>query len=523
MQFHMKRIMEWYESIKHGMFLPSFSFNYFHGSAVMSIYPYLSTLPYILIFKLTSSFIISYYLFFIIIIFTSLLISFFGSLNYSKSILISYIFAITYSLSSIFTFKMFVDGELGVITSSIFLPLVLFGFLDIISGSRNYLKMTLGILLVSFCEIPVLVIIIVFLIFWALINIKHMNKTTYLELFKSSILSILLTSLLWVPLLTVFLQNKINTVFKKQLTGFSVKFFIENISFWAVITIILVPFYFKQINYLDKQMYSLSILVIIVSSKFFPWHFITSLPIFKILNQFQFTFRFLIIPQILLSYMFALIIYKFLKKGNNNESKILLSVIIIIIILSQLVTQSAVVHRKLSLINIRFTNLSNVKEYEIKAPYHYSYFIKNNKSMTYLIDGYSNNNDYYPKISKNEIKNINNYRGIYHYDRSIPIIHTGFDRFRFNNNRNIHNLRLPIVIYKGENIKLYLNNHYKRCYDNRNVITIKNMPRGINRIKLKFINNSGVSVLKYILLILGIFWMLIIEIRNKLNNYLYNK
>ena len=92
----------------------------------------------------------------------------------------------------------FVSLDLGFSTSFVFLPLVIFEFIDLINRNNDYLKLSSGISLMLFSQIPAVVITCLFLLAWLFININKLNFKLIINLFKAVILSILITSIFWV-------------------------------------------------------------------------------------------------------------------------------------------------------------------------------------------------------------------------------------------------------------------------------------------------------------------------------------
>lgn len=304
MQFHLKRVMELFIDNNSSS---SFAFNYFHGSSVMAMYPHYNLFLLAFALHFLSSYVQTYLLFFILIILTSLICSFFSSIRFSKSNSISYIFALLYSFSITFLVNYFHDGDLGITTSLIFLPIVTFGFLDILYNSKNFFKLSFGLTFMILCSLPTTVIVVFFLLIMCLINIDKIRKNVFYELLKSALLFVLLSSIVWVPMLKIILFNRIYTPGAIQIKGANLLSIIKNIGFIPLISIPILLFYFNRSSRIMKQIYCISIMILIFSSNFFPQNDVLWGKL-SFINNFQFTARFLIIPQIILCYLSACLV-----------------------------------------------------------------------------------------------------------------------------------------------------------------------------------------------------------------------
>ena len=95
--FHLKRILELRESMLHGVFFPHLAFNQFHGSEIMTFYPYINLLPIAVISMFVTSKIWILNIWYMLNNFLALICSYYGSYSYIKSKKISYVFAVIYS------------------------------------------------------------------------------------------------------------------------------------------------------------------------------------------------------------------------------------------------------------------------------------------------------------------------------------------------------------------------------------------------------------------------------------------
>lgn len=502
-QFHLRRIMELKSQFYHGNVLFTGSVNYFHGSAVMNMYPYYSVIPLFLISSFISSYITSYHLFFILIVFLALINSFYGSLFFSRCRNISYIFSILYGSSMAIFMDAFYDGDLGLTTSLVFLPIAIFGFLDVLKSGKHYVKLAIGIFLMFLCQLPAAIILFSFLFVWVLINIKDINKLIAKSLLKALILLFLLMSVVLIPIFKISLFNNINTPNAKNIQESGLISIVKNVGIIPFLCLFILLLYIKHFNKMLKQMYWLSLLIIICSSKLFPLNLITSVRPIKFVNNFQFTARFLIIPNILLCYLSACLVYKMLNKKHNKRLFMVITTILIVLIdiMGQIYLISKDLHSNEIANNYRIIKTTHAK---INRPY-----LVNNKDVIYFYNGYLDNNDYYPRssniitrfINNNDVLNVNN-------KVISKFKHVGYNKFVFNIKEKTKNIKLPILLYNNEKYRLYLNSHPINYCTNNNTIIINKARYGKNKLYIKNVHNYLYEIVQYILFIIGLIWIL---------------
>lgn len=145
--FHWSRIYELRNAITHGDLCPNIALNKFFesGVAVMAMYPKLNLYPIVSLSFLIKSFTHLVYMTFILKTFLSLLIAYISSYSINRNRKISFLFSTSYSLSSIVLFYSFGNMDMGVSSSLIFLPLVLFGVYELMNDYTHWKELCMGI------------------------------------------------------------------------------------------------------------------------------------------------------------------------------------------------------------------------------------------------------------------------------------------------------------------------------------------------------------------------------------------
>lgn len=324
LQFHWQRINEIHEDIMQGNWLPSFANNYFSelGSGVMSIYPYLTLLPFSFLLYFTKSPVVFFNWTFLIIFFLTMILAYYSSLGFNKRKAVSYLFAVVYTALSD---DLFWQHDLGMQLAITFLPLVMFGFLSFLK-SDHWLELSMGMSLLILSHVISSMIVLITLIVWFLCNYRIINKHKIIQLFKAVVTSLLCTSIFWVSALNLGLHNGLvspanmfvkggvdgNRIFLNALSPMNYILDRQFISFTvnavALITVFMALFFFKRLSKFDKQIYIVSVVLILIYSSIFPWQLFSN----TIVHVIQSPCRIYIIPQILLDYLFSVIVIHYL-------------------------------------------------------------------------------------------------------------------------------------------------------------------------------------------------------------------
>lgn len=460
LHFHFSRINELYANMKQGIFLPQFANTYFSGvgSAVMTVYPYLTLLPFAILNCFIKNPIIIYYIFLYSCFFMGMVFAYFSSFGYNRNRKISYIFAILYSMLSN---NLFWQHDLGMQLAIVFLPLAIFGFLSFIKYNR-WIELSVGMGLL-FSHIISFVLVLVVLMFWFLMNISKLTSKHILSFLKCAITFLLFTAIYWVPLITLLINNRLffpepwhdrvgtsgNRILLDAISPMNYisdhQFVHFTVNVVALIGLFLGIRYFRSFNRLDKQIYIIAVFLVFVYSFLFPWQLFQTL-----IQIIQTPGRIYIVPQLLLDYLFAIIIVKdihFNKARFFNK----ISVKIILILMCFCSFQMMIQYQHINQ-NIDHKESSEQVEKLINMP---------------TMANKMGNSDYYPfSTVKNHMNHyINNHKSL-NINR-VNFENKGNGVLYYNHAKNLQKMVVPYLFYHAVDYKVTINGQKVRTSSNK--------------------------------------------------------
>ncbi|WP_133057574.1 hypothetical protein [Lentilactobacillus parakefiri] len=502
MMFHFQRIMDLTKAIKGQNFFPSLTFNSMscNANAMMQLYPYFTLYPIAMFFLYMKPTISSIYLVFMILMFVALLVSYFSSLSITKNRLISYTFSILYCLSSMMMFYAFEAVDIGALMAMIFLPISIFGYVNLLKND-SWIQLTIGMILLTFSHVLTTLILTVTLIIWTLCSYKQMNIHKWINLFKSGFFILLTTAIWWLPSLDLILKNQLEYPNSFGLTGATdivhlVTIGLHNsvdmadiISFFAVIGLLLLIIFWKRLDRYVKQFAIVAIISLGLTTNILPWGepgvaswiVLTKTP----LSILQFPWRLDMIPELCLSYILAFILVRFI-----NFHKLLVPSIIIIAIIFQISNQLQVIHeaRASKVIPIRSSVFYHDRLRYTKT----RYYINKNKQLKYVLNSptsVSTIYDYYPVAAMPMNLFTSNGFGSYKGTKIVKIesLDNGLYKFKINP-KIIYGLNLPIVEYNTLKYKTYLDGKpIKNFMGQDHLLVIPALMHGFHHLYVKVI------------------------------------
>lgn len=500
--FHWQRIFEIRKSLLQGEIFPKFNLNQQgqNGGAIMSMYPYFNLYPVVLLSFVIKKLVILTYVMFMIRNFVSMVIAFSACHSFVKNKKISFVFAISYTLSSLVMVYCFHLMDMGVSGSMVFMPLALFGLLNLIHHNK-WLQLSIGMSLVIFCHVLNAIILVLGLLIIMLFNTKIMRKENYISLLKAIIVSLLCTSIFWLPFIYLNLSNKIslpisyftlagndfnpiiNGILSNQVTLF--------INIIAFIGIILGAIFYKKLDLATQKLFIIALIFLFICSDFFPWIFLND-TILK--TTLQFSWRLYVIPQLLLCYVFAICFNKL--KYVNKHSIVSVGLLTILIMSFQMDNQKSIINDNLSSHKLTkpYTKLTNI-----------NFKIYNNSEFMHLINDYNIiDQDYLPNQSLRHFNQLQNRQAFYKINKKIHMKLKGNGKFTFKAPRHIKELHLPFVYYNGVNYQVNINGKQSSYHaDASKLMTINNIQKGHNTVQI-IVHNSWYNIVGYILSLVGL-------------------
>ena len=493
MTFHLNRIYDLRESILNGILYPSFSLNGFNqsGSAAMSMYPKINLYPMVLLSFLLKTPSLWMYTAIILQNFVSLIIGYFSSYLYNNDKKISLIFSISYTVSTLFLFQI---AAIGRMTAMIFLPLVLFGSLELLDNNK-WIELAIGMIGLISCHVLMSIIELVFLIILFAINIRKFVDVDKLKsLFKAGFLTLSVSSISWIPVYILMTKSNVNSPSLGDnyvITGDGIKRFgasvvnhiTPSITLAALVGLLWGFIQFNKLSRHCKQLFLIAVGFLFLCSLFFPWSLLNNT---FIANVLQFPWRLFIIPEVILCYIFASLLVRFSNKISKGN--IVLAAVIIVVIITQLMAQFQFVNSK---VNRKSNNLySNVQ-------------------MKYFADKKGTGiNDYYPKNELSDIKYTQHHISTYDGSKRLTTKALGNGEFSFQNKDNIKKLSLPFLYYNGVNYQVKLDGKTVKSYPNKNALmTINNIHKGKHHVQI-IVHKAKAEIASYILSLIGLLILL---------------
>lgn len=477
--FHWQRIQEIKDSFGTRSFFSDVALNQFNqsGSAVMSMYPKINIIPMAIISLIFKSFFNVIYVSFILRNFLGLIISYFACYNFIHNKKISFLFSITYTISTTVLALSFYLTDIGMTSSLLYLPMVLFGTFELLDKYK-WKEMSIGIIAVSMCHVITAVMSILMVLFFITINYhKLTNKKIVYSLSKSFGSAILVSSIFWLPFSQLIFNNNINmpsttpSLVGSDINNWMFATFNNtaniNLTIFCILGLLLSIIRYRYLKGYSKQIFFLSILVLFIGTPFFPWNFLSHT---FLKDTFQFTWRIYIIPQLLLSYLFAKEV-TFLCENSKEGKRWFLS-LIFVIVLSQFTAQKSVVDNGRN-IQININNLNTL---------------------------YS---DYFPKRSLSIFKDIDNKTVIYGGKRTKgKLLGDGRMEFKLDKDSDVS---IPFLIYNDINYQVKVDGKQSRFHSNAyGEMVLNNVSKGRHQIDI-IVHKSWYDYLSFILSSLGIF------------------
>ncbi|MFV0379914.1 MAG: hypothetical protein ACK5KQ_03720 [Anaerorhabdus sp.] len=315
--FHLSRAEAWYMALKNGTFFnyANFYTNAQSGLVLDIFYPFLTYIPIAFLRFLFPSPITCWYLYWVIVSWLSLMISYYVGKQVFKRNDYAFIFSLFYYFSAYRIYNILIRAAVGESLAMVFYPLIILGIIKLINQEKSaWIPLSLGMTLIAYSHMLSLVLATFFLVIIAIFNLKvFLKKDTIIILFKSVTVFLLLSAALILPMLEQFLYLNIETTqYKPLLSNSTLNFFeliyvslkntvmSKSLGTLVITTIIAGPLFYKKLPTYARQ------LVIITSGTFI----FMSVVDFSLLNDsflsiIQFVWRLNAILTLLTSFIFV--------------------------------------------------------------------------------------------------------------------------------------------------------------------------------------------------------------------------
>lgn len=309
--FHLHRILALTNNLKIHKYIPVYfgyldGFGYGNGLFYPDIFLYIPAFLNYIGLSIEHS----YKIFVVLINFLSILTMYLCVIRITKKKYCACTSVILYACSLYRLIDLVERGSLGEMMSFIFIPLVILGIYEILyEDKKNNILLAIGLIGLCLSHIISLYLVCISLIIIVLINIKCLkDKKRLFSLLFNIIISMLITSFFWIPMLEQIFSNKFNFLINSAdfynnvipITALFMDFPLINMfKVWVPSGIGLVYYYgiYKFIRMKNKDKFLTSIIVLgILSIVMATFGFIWKIDILiKVFNIIQFPWRFYII------------------------------------------------------------------------------------------------------------------------------------------------------------------------------------------------------------------------------------
>lgn len=382
--YHTNRIVELANEIKNGNFPVLIHSNLLDGFGYANslFYPELFLyIPAILIYC-GVNFLISYKILTILSTFFTILFTYYAANRIFKKKNIAWTVTLLYSTAFYRLTDIYVRGAIGEVLAMTFLPLILAGIYEILLGdNKKWWIICFGFFELVNSHVLTFAMSVIFIILLCAININKIfkDKKRLINLVIAGVISILLICSFVLPYFEQSSNDKFNVDEKIYdgtfLKSYSVSFrelinnnFSSDECYKCIGTILLVLSFFivkcknkENETIFMKQIFSIGVIIFIMTTSIFPWEFICSK--FNFITTIQFPYRFNILITLIFSFVGGYSICNLI--NNKEEINYLLYIGIILFTLNLL---SQVVVNKLNLTEEQILSYAPVGNAEYK-PY----------------------------------------------------------------------------------------------------------------------------------------------------------
>lgn len=278
------------------------------GYGVHIFYPWITMMPFGIVYLLTNNWISAYYLGLLFFIFVSFGISHYSMKRFTDSTKSALIFSVIYNFSIYRLIDISTRGAVAEYIATIFLPLCFLGFYELFFGKNNSWKvLAIGMSAIILTHVlTTFMCVIIFVLLLMALSFKL--KVTRRKMFNlgKAIIATLGTTLVYiVPFIMEELFQKYGTPDPQPLKGLDLTKLIYaslinnsqrtatgnvyNVGLTIVIAIVLGVLFFKKFDFRYKAIFISLVGTFLLTTNLVPWHIFQNTPISVI----QFPFRFL--------------------------------------------------------------------------------------------------------------------------------------------------------------------------------------------------------------------------------------
>ena len=524
--FHFSRVEQIFDNLKRGSLSTFIATDTFHHTGVGSFlfYPTIFLYPWAFL-RFFLNPVAAFYSWYGLLVFVSLLISYFSMKSFSKNNLRSLMFAFLYTFAMYKLRLGMLYFVLGEFIASTFLPLAFLGFYHVFWGdSRKWPELVIGITLVGyshFLSLFLTVIIFSILLICKLAMVRRIEIKRLFALLKSVGLTILTLGFIVWPFLTDYIGKNlkspprgawyvasISDLVNRSLTNNI--FTAYNVGFFLIVGV-LIGWYFVKKDLKELYIYLVGLVLLLISTNFFPWEIVKN----GILGTIQFPYRLHMFASLMLAVSVSFIIERLLEKNKKTRPLLIMSMLILFGI-----NYTAIIGVVTNTDRISFAEYLQPNKIGTVRSLDSHKLIKVDKNNYENIFQYGvtfGESDYYPQEAVNK-KGVPGYLGrqgkllqnIMYINgkarKATPIVGANTLTYvtKVKGNRN---LNLPVIAYTNTIVKLN-GVQTKYTISQRGTVVVKTQP-GVNRVTVEY----QPKAMLYILLVIAIAsWIFLIYI-----------
>ncbi|MFT4186577.1 MAG: hypothetical protein QM613_05030 [Micrococcaceae bacterium] len=315
-----------------------------HGNIVNEFYPWLTLYPVYLLFKLSGDGVTTYQAFLFGNTMITALVAYYSAYRIKGDRYLAVIFGLTYTYSGYRLANILDTGDMGIIISITFLPLVLLGCYEVFVGDyQRWYYLTIGMSLLVYTHALSSVITVGFIFLALIISFYSWDdkKKRLIAFSFATGMSVLLCLAYLYPLLQQVIAQPLIFPAPKELIGVTLKEFVSAqftyqtfigniVGAITFISFFVALFLHKRLNNVERFIFGIGAFALLSVTAVFPWGIFGG-TFFKVV---QWPGRFIIIAVPCLLYAFSAAVSASAKQFNIKVNYIMLGVLGVILIIA---------------------------------------------------------------------------------------------------------------------------------------------------------------------------------------------
>ena len=498
------------------------NFKYFqhNASAVNLMYPWATVYPMYLFIKLTGSLVGGYYIYFFLITFATLEITYQCVKKMGQSSLPSIFTSVVYAFAICRTSDIYYRVDMGEAISMTFFPIVLLGIYQIFYKEKpNWKTLVIGLTFLVYTQILSLAIALLLILFFVCVSLirKQFTKKRFKALLKSFGMTILLGLGFLIPMVQTMINGKVNgpksmnlyshSLIPRQLLDLSLSNTAGSRAVFNPVFLILflvIVLNLKQIKGFFRDVLFAAAFFTFISTSLFPWDIFQ-----KMFGSFQFPWHFITMASLLFPVVASELINSYQQNHSISKSIKVIGLLILGIVFTHWGTMMAV---------------NQIDGYHVGSNSHY-YLSRITQKKNF--NGLS---DYRPAISNGDAGYITDQKMCVNQEWvhvKQKMINTATRTFKYNSKTETTAI-LPVYVFPGEKVTV---NGIKQATQiaSADGATQVSLVDGVNNIKIKygytFLARVSwlVSLIAFFIFCWGIFQQNRGKYRSGVSNYEYKK